>query len=539
LVVNDNCPSGDLSGNPQDGSCAAPPPSDTTAPVITKVVTGTQNNGWYTSDVKVEWNVSDPDSAVVIDSGCGTQNFTSSTASVTSSCTAHSAGGTATDSVELKIDKEVPSVSVSPDRAPNGNDWYNSPVTFSASGSDYGPSGPGSCDANENYGGPDSATASVSMDCTDGAGNKGTGSLSFKYDDTDPEITFTRTAANANNWNNEDVAVDFTCDDNLSGVDGACGPDQTLTSEGADQSATGNVTDQAGNSASATVTDINIDKTAPTISATLNPANPAVSGWYNISTGAPKASYTCSDTLSGLDGTCPGVFTFGEGNDLSHSETISDQADNQATAAVTNIKVDLTKPTLIPTVSPNPVLLGGAATASAGASDTPGSGIASSSCANPVNTGTIGAGQTVSCSATDNAGNTNTASATYSVGAAFNGFLQPIDGNLVNTGKFGRVYPVKWQLRDASDALLSDAVAQALVSSMTVTQRAVTCDSGTPTDALETEAGAAGSTSVRYDAASDQFIFNYKAPSSGSCYSLNVNKADGINTQSILFKFTK
>src|SRR5215211_2768289 len=50
LVVNDNCPSGDLSGNPQDGSCAAPPPSDTTGPVITKVVTGTLgNNDWYTS----------------------------------------------------------------------------------------------------------------------------------------------------------------------------------------------------------------------------------------------------------------------------------------------------------------------------------------------------------------------------------------------------------------------------------------------------------------------------------------------------------
>jgi hypothetical protein len=156
----------------------------------------------------------------------------------------------------------------------------------------------------------------------------------------------------------------------------------------------------------------------------------------------------------------------------------------------------------------------------------------------PINTSTIGT-HSFKVDAEDNVANPNSVSRNYSVAAAFHGFLQPIDGNLVNAGKFGRVYPVKWQLRDASGALLSDEVAQSLVSSMTVTQRAVICDTSVPLDALETEAGAAGSTTVRYDAASDQFIFNYKAPSSGSCYTLNVNKADGVNTKSILFKFTK
>ena len=58
-----------------------PPAPDTTPPVITKVVSGTTGaNGWYTSNVTVTWSVTDPQSAVVIDSGCGVQNFVNETA---------------------------------------------------------------------------------------------------------------------------------------------------------------------------------------------------------------------------------------------------------------------------------------------------------------------------------------------------------------------------------------------------------------------------------------------------------------------------
>lgn len=87
-------------------TCVDNAPPDTTPPVITKVITGTVGlHGWYTSDVSVAWTVTDPESAVVIDSGCGTQNFTSETTAVTSSCSAHSEGGSSSDSVTLKIHK--------------------------------------------------------------------------------------------------------------------------------------------------------------------------------------------------------------------------------------------------------------------------------------------------------------------------------------------------------------------------------------------------------------------------------------------------
>src|SRR5215213_9402693 len=220
------------------------------------------------------------------------------------------------------------------------------------------------------------ATATSGGTCTDNAGNTAAASNfgPIKIDKTNPTINGSRTpAANSFGWNNGNVAVSFNCADSLSQI-ATCLGNTTLSTEGADQSVQGTATDNAGNSNNATVSGINIDLTDPTISVTLNPADPAASGWYNISTGEPTASYTCKDTLSGLDGTCPGNFTFGEGNNLSHSETVSDKAGNQATAAVNNIKVDLTKPTLNPTVSPNPVVVGADAMASAGASDTPGSG---------------------------------------------------------------------------------------------------------------------------------------------------------------------
>ena len=348
-------------------------------------------------------------------------------------------------------------------------DWTNQSVRVTFACADTGGSGLTSGSGNnvQNFTTETSAsgtTATSGGTCADNAGNTATASTfgPIKIDQTNPTIDGSASpAANGAGWNNTDVTVSFDCADTLSDV-ASCPADVTLSSDGADQSVTRSATDNAGNSASATVGNIDIDKTRPNVSVT------GVSSGANYTTGAvPTPGCNTTDVLSGVK--------------------------TDATVNVTG--------------------------------------------------GNNGFGTfTATCSgAVDNADNAQAApvSVQYTVSAAFNGFLQPIDGNLVNTGKYGRVYPVKWQLRDASGVLLSDEAAQALVSSMTVTQRTSVCDTGAPADALETEAGAAGSTSVRYDAASDQFIFNYKAPSSGSCYTLNVNKADGVNTKSILFKFTK
>ena len=148
------------------------------------------------------------------------------------------------------------------------NGWYTSDVTVTWAVSD-----PESSISSSSGCGPttiNTDTSGQTLTCTaTSAGGTSSQSVTIKRDATPPTISGSRSPdANTFGWNNGDVAVSFTCGDNLSGV-ATCGPDTTLSSEGAGQSATGNVTDNAGNTgASATVSDINIDLTAPTVGVT-------------------------------------------------------------------------------------------------------------------------------------------------------------------------------------------------------------------------------------------------------------------------------
>jgi hypothetical protein len=98
---------------------------------------------------------------------------------------------------------------------------------------------------------------------------------------------------NAHGWYNEDVVVSFTCSDSGSGIKSCVG--DTTFGEGAHQTVTGTATDWADNTASDTVSDINVDKTAPSVSLSGGPG----SSYYF---GSDPAAPTCeaSDALSGL-----------------------------------------------------------------------------------------------------------------------------------------------------------------------------------------------------------------------------------------------
>jgi len=99
---------------------------------------------------------------------------------------------------------------------------------------------------------------------SDYAGNSRLGLVSpINIDKTPPTISGARDIpANSRGWNNTDVAVIWTCTDALSGVD-TCPTPTTVFAEGASQTVSGTATDRAGNSASSTVGNINIDKTPP------------------------------------------------------------------------------------------------------------------------------------------------------------------------------------------------------------------------------------------------------------------------------------
>ncbi len=82
---------------------------DSTPPVITPVLTGTMGQaGWYTSNVGVSFQVTDPESAVSAMTGCAATTISMDTMGQTFTCTATSRGGTAMNSVTVKRDATAP-----------------------------------------------------------------------------------------------------------------------------------------------------------------------------------------------------------------------------------------------------------------------------------------------------------------------------------------------------------------------------------------------------------------------------------------------
>jgi hypothetical protein len=210
---------------------------------------------------------------------------------------------------------------------------------------------------------------------------------------------------NAAGWNNTNVTVTFTCSDQTSGV-GSCPAPQTLTNDGANQVVSGTATDNAGNTASTSVT-VNLDQTPPSITATAFPGANAA-GWNNTPV---TITFVCSDSTSGV-AVCPQTQTVSsDGQNQVVSGTARDVAGNTASASVT-VSLDQTPPTITAAVSPAPNAAGWNntnPTVTFTCSDSL-SGIANCPASQTITNET--AAQVVSGTATDNAGNSAIASAT-------------------------------------------------------------------------------------------------------------------------------
>ncbi|MBW9111043.1 HYR domain-containing protein [Microbacterium trichothecenolyticum] len=127
---------------------------------------------------------------------------------------------------------------------------------------------------------------------------------------------------------------------------------------------------------------------------------------------------------------------------------------------------------------------------------------------------------TVTCTATDNAGNTGEKSFTVTVTAAWSHVLQPINANGSSIFKLGSTVPVKFTLTGAS-AGISNLVARLYVARMTGAA------AGTEVEAISTAAATTGNL-FRYDATAGQYIFNLgtKTLSAGT-YQLRIDLGDG------------
>ncbi|HEU4565162.1 MAG TPA: PxKF domain-containing protein, partial [Gemmatimonadaceae bacterium] len=370
----------------------------------------------------------------------------------TASCSYTDGGGlTASSSVTYSIvDPSAPTIAytLAPSSPDGDNGWYKSNVTLTwtvtESESPNSLQKTGCVDQSLTA---DQAATTYKCSATSAGGSASEVSVTIKRDATEPTISGSRApAANANGWNNADVTVSFSCADATSGI-ASCTPDQTLSSEGAGQSVNGTATDNAGNTASATVSGINIDKTDPTVSLVGGPAD---GGSYYF--GSVPAAPTCSasDALSGLAGTC--------------------SVSGYSTAVGAHI---------------------------------------------------------VTATANDKAGNTNTATASYTVLAwTLTGFYQPVDmtppntARVYNTVKSGSTVPLKFEIFAGSTELTDVAAVKPFGAKL------VSCSAGIE-DAVE-EISNTGGTSLRYDATGGQFIQNWQTPRSpGACYQVTVYTQDG------------
>jgi hypothetical protein len=382
---------------------------DATAPTIGGSAAPAPNGaGWNNGDVDITFDCSDSISNIA---SCGPNvTLTSEGAGQSATGTAEdNAGNTATATVTgINIDKTAPSITATATPAANPNGWNKDNVVVSFECADA-LSDIASCPADVNL---DAETALagtlVSGTATDNAGNTMSVSLTIKIDKTAPIISATAIPApNANGWNNVDVTVEFGCDDALSGV-AECPADVVLSVEGSGQSASGTATDNAGNTASITIENINIDKTNPTITGSRTPLTNSF-GWNNVDV---TVHFECQDSLSDID-SCPADTVLDlEGADQFVTGTAYDKAGNSESDTVSDINIDKTVPTISATPIPAANANGwnnGAVTVQFTCGDAL-SGV--DACPADAQLTSEGAGQSVSGTAYDKAGNSATATAT-------------------------------------------------------------------------------------------------------------------------------
>ncbi len=277
---------------------------DRTAPVIAaQRDTAANAFGWNNGSVDASYGASDALSGLPTGAGSGGFTFSAEGAGQSHTFTVTDLAGNAASATVsgVNIDRTAPVIVAQRDTAANANGWNNADVASSYAASDaLSGLDAASPAAGSHVFSAEGAGQSVTFTVTDVAGNAATATVSgVNIDRTAPVIVAQRdTAANATGWNNADVAASYSASDGLSGLAGPAAGGFVFSAEGADQSHTFTVTDLAGNTASATVAGVNIDRTAPVIAAQRDTAANA-NGWNNADV---AASYSASDGLSGLAG---------------------------------------------------------------------------------------------------------------------------------------------------------------------------------------------------------------------------------------------
>lgn len=261
-----------------------------------------------------------------------------------------------------------------------------------------------------------------------------------------------------------------------------------------------------------------------------------------LQSAADELAATGAEPFAGADGVVSAARDVAQANivrdggpDAFYSPLIAD-ADHElligqpdvAVMLLTQASGDVTPPDLAPTVSPNPVLLHGLATATPNATDD--SGIASASC-EPVDTSSVGL-KSLTCTAVDVFGNTAFADVDYNVIYDFSGFGEPIsDPPAVNTANSVRSIPLKWRISDVNGDPVTD------LADVVLAVEGFSCSLGTTPDLpYEKIVGGLQNQGDGY------YQVNWKTPKSyaNSCKTLKLDLGEGPGMERIaLFQFTK
>ena len=314
---------------------------DATAPQVTaSPARPADANGWYNHPLAVSFAGTDATSGIETCDAARTYSGPDSAAAVVSGLCRDRAGNNASGSFVVRYDATAPQVTASPSRPADANGWYNHPLIVSFLGSDA-TSGMDSCDTPTTFAGPDGVSITVEGDCSDRAGNLGSGSFLLKYDATSPVSTATPSRApNANGWYNAPLTVTFTGVDATSGLASCDAAEAYSGPDNASVIVEGTCRDRAGNAGSASLL-LRYDATAPSVEAVPTRGADA-NGWYNH----PFAvDFVGSDATSGVDScTARQNYAGPDTPGVSLSGSCWDRAGNQSGPGVFALRYDATAP---------------------------------------------------------------------------------------------------------------------------------------------------------------------------------------------------
>src|SRR5215211_3974715 len=517
-----------------------PPPPPNDPPTLTlpgpQTVQATGPNG---AVVNYTASASDPEDGALTPN-CAPASGTTFPLGITQvNCSVTDSGGaSATGFFDVTVvDTTAPSLNLSNQTAeatgPNGAAVTFSPAP-SASDTVDGPITP-NCDAASGSTFP-VGTTTVHCSAADAHGNQATGSFTVTVQDTTAPALTVPGNKTVEATGPSGAAVNFTATANDI-VDGPITPNCDAASGSTFPVGTTTVhcsaTDAHGNQATGSFTVTVQDTTPPTL--TL-PDDKTVEA---TKAAGADVSYTAtaSDLVdSSVSVTCtpasPHTFGFGT---TTVDCSATDAHGNTANGSFTVLVQDTTAPVIAShgdvsatATSANGANVSYTSPGTTDAVDGPGTANCTPASGTPFALGST----TVTCSATDAHGNTATSTFKVNVTVSASDFLQPINTDDSSIFKQGSTVPVKFQLTGAS-AGIQNAVANLRISK--VNNNIL----GDEVEAITTTPASTGSL-FRYDATSDQYIYNWGTKSySAGTYQLRIDLGDGVGTRTVLISLKK